>query len=294
MSLEMTHDDVRAALAAEALGALDGEEAEAVRAHLAGCEECRRELESLRETAAALAYAAPQVPMDADRSARLRARLVARAAADRGGASVTADAVPPANRIGGLASGDDEPGVVPISRARERRGMGGGWLAAAAAVLLLIAVGAYAARMKGRYEALSDQYASLDQERTQLVTAIAKRDSTVAALSGPGVQVIELASTQRRAPGGRMFWDPATARWTFFAHDLPALRADRDYQLWLITPAGPVSAGTFKPTPEGLATVQATYALPRDQLRAVAVTEEPAGGLPKPSGQPLILGTYGE
>ncbi|HEX6747251.1 MAG TPA: anti-sigma factor [Longimicrobium sp.] len=293
MSLEMTHDDVRAALAAEALGALDGEEAEAVRAHLAGCDECRRELESLRETAAALAYAAPQVPMDADRSARLRARLVARAAADRGGAS--ADAPPPANRIGALASGDEESGVIPISRARGRRGMmGGGWLAAAAAVLLLIAVGAYAARMKGRYEALSDRYASLDQERTQLVQAIAKRDSTVAALSGPGVQVIELASTQRRAPGGRMFWDPATARWTFFAHDLPALRPDRDYQLWLITPAGPVSAGTFKPTPDGLATVQATYALPRDQLRAVAVTEEPEGGLPRPSGQPLILGTYGE
>jgi anti-sigma-K factor RskA len=90
-----------------------------------------------------------------------------------------------------------------------------------------------------------------------------------------------------------MFWDPATARWTFFAHNLPALRPDRDYQLWLITPAGPVSAGTFRPTPEGHATVQATYPLPRDQLRAVAVTEEPAGGLPKPSGTPLILGTYG-
>jgi anti-sigma-K factor RskA len=72
------------------------------------------------------------------------------------------------------------------------------------------------------------------------------------------------------------------------------LRDNRDYQLWLITPAGPVSAGTFKPTPDGQAVMQATYALPRDQLKAVAVTEEPAGGLPKPSGQPLILGTYSE
>ena len=294
MSLDRSHDEVRAALAAEALGALDGEEAEAVHAHLQGCDECRRELESLRETAAALAHAAPQVPMDADRSARLRARLVARAAADRGGASASPGAAPATNRIGGFAAGDDEPGVIPISRARERRGMGGGWLAAAAAVVLLIAVGTYAARMKGRYEALSDEYASLDQERTQLVAAIAKRDSTVAALSGPGVQVIELASTQRRAPGGRMFWDPATARWTFFAHGLPALRPDRDYQLWLITPAGPVSAGDFNPAPGGHATVQATYPLPRDQLRAVAVTEEPEGGLPAPSGQPLIVGAASE
>lgn len=287
MSLDMTHEDAQAALAAEAL---DGLEAEAVRAHLAGCDECRRELESLRETAASLAYAAPVVPLDAERSARLRARLVARAAADRGDArpAPMADASPH------RAEGADGAGVIPISRARERRGVGAGWLAAAAAVLLLIGVGAYAARMKGRYDALSDQYASLDADRAQLAHALARRDSTVEALSGPGVQVIDLASTQRRAPGGRMFWDPATARWTFFAHHLPMLRADRDYQLWLITAAGPVSAGTFKPTPEGQATVQATYALPRDQLKAVAVTEEPAGGLPKPSGQPLILGTYGE
>ena len=39
MSLDMTHEDAQAALAAEAL---DGLEAEAVRAHLAGCDECRR------------------------------------------------------------------------------------------------------------------------------------------------------------------------------------------------------------------------------------------------------------
>jgi anti-sigma-K factor RskA len=87
---------------------------------------------------------------------------------------------------------------------------------------------------------------------------------------------------------------PATARWTFFAHSLPALRPGRDYQLWLITPAGPVSAGVFRPTPEGQAEVQATYPLPRDQLKAIAVTEEPAGGLPAPSGQPLIVGAASE
>jgi anti-sigma-K factor RskA len=291
MSLEMTHDDVQAALAAEALGALDGEEAEAVREHLAGCDECRRELESLRETAASLAYAVPPAAMDADRSARLRARLVARAAADRTGPRrVPAPPVPAQAADAQVADAE----VIPISRARERRGIGGGWLAAAAAVLLLIVAGAYAARMKGRYEQLGDEYAQLDAERTQLVRALAKRDSMVAAVSGPGVQVIDLASTQKRAPSGRMFWNPATARWTFFAANLPMLRDDRDYQLWLITPAGPVSAGTFKPTPDGQAVMQATYPLPRDQLKAVAVTEEPAGGLPKPSGQPLILGTYGE
>lgn len=299
MSLEMTHEDVQAALAAEALGALDGPEAEAVRAHLEGCDECRRELAALEEAAASLAYTIPAAPLAADRSARLRARLVARAAADadRGDAVPSAAPAPdiaPAKPSPAPApvaeSGDEVPGVIPITRAPSRRGFPGGWLAAAAAVVLLIAVGAYAARLGRRYSALRDQYAELSGERDQLLRGMARRDSTLAALSGPDVQVIDLASTQRQAPSGRMFWDRATARWTFFAHDLPALRAKRDYQLWLLTPAGPVSAGVFKPSPDGQAVVQATYPLPRDQLTGVAVTEEPEGGLPKPSGTPLILG----
>lgn len=286
MSPGMQHEDVRAALAAEALGALDGAEADAVRAHLETCAECRAELASLRQASSSLAFAAPRVPMDAARSAGLRARLVARAAADAGGAPPAAAAADPPAPVAAA------PGVIPISRVRDRAGFSGGWLAAAAAVLLI--VGAYAARLQGRYGALREQYASLSDERDQLVRGLARRDSTLGELSGPGVRVIELASTRQRAPSGRMFWNPATARWTFFAHSLPALREGRDYQLWLITPAGPVSAGVFKPTPEGHAQVEATYSLPRDQLRAIAVTEEPAGGLPAPSSAPLIAGAASE
>jgi len=286
MSLHLTHEEIQAALAAEALGALDGDEAAAVQAHLRECEACREELASLRETAAALAYAVPAAPMEAGRSARLRARLLARAAADAAESPRVPAAEPaPAPR--------EAPGVIPITRARGRPALPA-WLAAAAAVVLLIGAGTYAARLKGRYDALRERYAALDGERGQLARGIARRDSTLAALSGPGVKVIELASTQQRAPSGRMFWNPGTARWTFFAHNLPTLRSGRDYQLWLITPAGPVSAGVFKPRPDGHAEVEATYPLPRDQLRAVAVTEEPEGGLPAPSGQPLILGAASE
>jgi len=291
MSPRMTHDEVQAALAAEALGALDWEESDAVREHLESCEECRRELASLREAAASLAFSVPNAPMDPARSARVRARLVARAAAERGDGPI--DVAPDIPAPAATASTVREPDVIPITRARSRSPLPA-WLAAAAAVVLLIGVGAYAARLRGRYDTLRDQYAALDGERTRLVHGLARRDSTLAELSGPGVKVIELASTQQRAPSGRMFWNPATARWTFFAHSLPALREGRDYQLWLITPDGPVSAGVFKPAPDGQAAVEATYPLPRDQLRAIAVTEEPAGGLPAPSGQPLIVGVASE
>ncbi len=49
-----SHEEHRALLAAHALGALEDDEAGALGAHLAACEECRRELRSLQDAAARL------------------------------------------------------------------------------------------------------------------------------------------------------------------------------------------------------------------------------------------------
>jgi hypothetical protein len=282
MSLDRSHDEVQAALAAEALDALDSGDGERVSEHLAGCAECRAELDSLREAAALLGHLAPPRPLDAARSDRMRARLLARAAADR--APAPAPVAEPTRAD-----------VIPITRARS--GRSAGWLAAAASVALLLGVGAYAGTLRGRVATLESRAATLQTERERLAATVASRDSALAAresmlaaLAGPGVRVIDLASTARRAPSGRMFWHAATHRWHFFAYNLPQVRPGREYQLWLITPAGPIGAGTFRPGREGTAQVQTVYDLPAESLRAVAVTEEPAGGLPTPSGAVLIAG----
>src|SRR5919201_6155302 len=66
-------------LAADALDALDDDDRHAFEEHLDGCEECREEFASLRETAAALAFAAegPVPPPE------LRRRILAAAAEER-------------------------------------------------------------------------------------------------------------------------------------------------------------------------------------------------------------------
>lgn len=71
--------DVHDLTAAYALDALDAAETETYEAHLAGCDRCREELSSLRESAGALAWAteAPAPP------ARLRAAILDAAAAER-------------------------------------------------------------------------------------------------------------------------------------------------------------------------------------------------------------------
>jgi anti-sigma-K factor RskA len=300
MTMDTTHDEVRDALGAEALGALSGDERERVLAHVAACEACRAELDALRETASLLPHAVPARPLAPTRAADIRARLLARAAADAASAArddVTIEAAPvpaplPVPRV------DAEPArpapsradVIPITAARRGRGAMPGWLAAAAAVLLLIGTGVYASGLRRQVDALQARAERLEAERTRLTQRAEAGEATVASLSGPAVKVIDMAAARPADPTGRMFWDTRTARWTFFAHNLPATRPGREYQLWLVTADRKISAGTFRPGPRGTAVVQAEYELPPESLQAVAVTEEPAGGQPQPTGAIVLAG----
>jgi hypothetical protein len=313
MTTDPMHEELYDALAAEAVDALDGEERERLLEHLAGCASCSAELESLRASAALLAFSAPPRPMEPTRSDRVRARLLARAAEDRQSVTQVAPAPP--------LSGDDadvtlvgappapvapppvaapppampfrrEPDVIPITSApTRRRAPILPWLAAAASLVLLVGVGMYAASLRNRLATTEARYLAAARERGELERRVAEREATLAAISAPAARVIEMAAARPAAPGGRMFWDPATDRWTFFAHNLPAVREGREYQLWLVTTDNrKIPAGTFRPDARGAAVVQATYALAADALAAVAVTEEPAGGLPQPSGAIIVAG----
>ncbi|MGH9362849.1 MAG: anti-sigma factor, partial [Thermoanaerobaculia bacterium] len=61
---------------------------------------------------------------------------------------------------------------------------------------------------------------------------------------------------------------------------------ERDYQLWFIAGGKPVSAGTFDPEAGTPATLSARTMPAGTELAAITV--EPAGGVPQPSG-PMVL-----
>jgi len=207
-------------------------------------------------------------------------RLVARAAADVRGGEGTPVAATPA------------PAVIPLES--RRRSALPAWWAAAASLLLALGVGSYALSLRGRVADLEGRTAALAEERGRLRGELAEREAAVAALAGPEVRVVELASTQRREPAGRMFWNPRQRRYTFFAYNLPPAAAGREYQLWLITPDGPVAAPAFQRGRNGEGRVEGSYDVPNERIRAFAVTDEPIGGLPAPSGQVVIVGNATE
>ena len=260
------HDELRESLADAALGALAADEQARVEAPAAACAACGPELAAYRATAARLPEAAPA--LDPAASGAVRARLLARA---RAGA-----ASPPAVR------------ALP-ARARLRVAP---WLAAAAAIAAL-AAGLEVVRLR---EALVERDRLAAEGAAQLATlrtAVADREQALARLTGPDVRVVELASARSSSPTARMFWDRASDSWLFFAHRLPPARPGRTYQLWLVTPTAKISAGTFDTTPTGDGALRTRYPLKPADLQAVAVTEEPAGGVPVATGEIVLLGAAG-
>jgi anti-sigma-K factor RskA len=254
MSSAMNHDEVRELLAAQAMELLDGEERTSVLAHMASCPVCTAELESLRGAAAELALVAPARSFDARRCNSVRSRLLARTAADREARE----------RLAAGQLPERQPPTLQRADLEGTRFVSPGWrvgsmvLAAAGAAMIVIA-------------------------GSLLVRSQAE---------SPSVRVIDVAATEKHEGSARMFWNQSTNEWTFVGRELIAPPEGRTYQLWLITPGDrKISAGVFTPARGGEAVATATYALAPDSLAAVAVTEEPAGGVAAPTGEIVMLGT---
>jgi anti-sigma-K factor RskA len=87
----------------------------------------------------------------------------------------------------------------------------------------------------------------------------------------------------------RAFWSPA--RGVIFAGTrLPALPQDRVYQLWMVTESAPVSVGLLTPDAEGRSIAVAPAPAVTGRVVALAVTLEPAGGVPAPTGPKILVG----
>ena len=91
---------------------------------------------------------------------------------------------------------------------------------------------------------------------------------------------------------GRTFWSPSRGI-VFTAAGLPPLPADRVYQLWFI-PDQPVSAGLLALDPSGTVVASLDAAPGITAPVTMAVSIEPAGGVPAPTGDLYLVGQPSE
>ena len=248
-----------------AADALPEDERRAFEAHLQTCVECQSELRSFDGTVAALSLDVPQV----DPPPALRERVLGQ------------------HRVKG--------GVAPLPTKVRR--WNAGWLAAAA--LLVVALGAvrYSTMLRHEVDGLERQLretiARLDESDRRLdaaTRAVSGAQLRMAVLIAPDLARIDLAG-QAVAPraAGRAFWS-RTRGLVLTASALPPLPAGRTYQVWVVTANRPISAGVVRPDDTGAGTT--FFATPPDIPApvAMAVTIEPDGGVPAPTGDRYLAG----
>jgi anti-sigma-K factor RskA len=280
----MHHDELRELAASYALDALSDDEREAFERHLDLCPECTGEVASLRATVSELAYAVPgRKP-----AAALRARVLG--AVERMPAAVPA--VPPP-----AAPSQMSPPVAVRPPATSP------WWLAAAAVIGAIVVGGYALALRAHIgfldQELREARAQAESAQRQLIDVqaqlaraqveVQRVSLTTTILSSPDVLRVDLKG-QPSAPAaiGHAFWS-RTRGVLFTANALPALPASQVYQLWIVTGTGPLSAGLLTLDAQGRALLVSSPPTPVTPT-TFAVTVEPAGGVPAPTGAFALVG----
>ena len=172
------------------------------------------------------------------------------------------------------------------------------WLATAASLALAAGLAIYAAQLRTRIAGLErelrDTRARADAVQQQMVDAqrvSSDAQTAVAILTAPDVARVDLVG-QPVSPNasGRAFWSRSRGM-MFNASNLPPLPPGRTYQLWVVTSQAPISAGLLSPDAQG--SVSDTFNTPQDipQPVAMAVTIEPTGGVPAPTGEKYLVGT---
>jgi len=246
------HEELVAAMALGVL--LDADRAEMER-HLAeGCARCEVLLVELRDASTALAAEVPPVRPPDDLRGRILASL-------------------------GPARVQAKPPSAVFAR-----------VLAAAAVLLLLLVGLDDARLRRQREELRSQSAELASRLQSAEGALAERTLRARVLESDDVQMLMLGGKDPQPSArARVFWSAKARRGVIVAANLAPLPADRQYELWVFQNGKPVAAGVFDADTQGRALFESTQ-FPEAAAQNFAVTVEPRGGMPAPTGPIVLVG----
>jgi anti-sigma-K factor RskA len=267
------HDRVREQLEEYAVGALSPEERADVERHIQSCATCANELRALLALAEDLAHAVEPVSAPADLRRRVLAAL----------ADTPQDDVPPAPRA-----------MAPSRRASLLQP----WLlAAAAAAILALASLLYLSTQRSRE--LAVEVAEAQRERREMQERLdgfaGQADRAIAILTAGDMRSMQLSAPAGQSSAvARAYWSP-TQGLLVAADDLPDPPPGRIYQVWIIAGAGasPVSAGLLGDdrSRRGMLLVPPPPSIGGAANVTVAVTDEPAGGRPAPSGSMRLVGS---
>lgn len=246
-----------------AMQALSPEEAAAVRAHVEGCDGCKKEAAEIAGDLALVALSVEQHPVPEGARQRFADR-VATDAAKKPSDVTSIDSAKPVRRV-----------YQSIQ-----------WSAVAAMLVL-----AFALMLKN-----GDLNRELKEKSVQLeqqTAANARAQRVLDLLTAKQAQhVVLTAANAHPAPTGRAIYLAATGELLFQGNNLAAIPAEKTYELWVIPANGqaPIPAGLFRPDAEGNASVVLPTLPSGVPAKAFGVTLERAEGSQTPTAPILLVG----
>jgi anti-sigma-K factor RskA len=245
-----------------ALGVLEGEERAEVEAHLARqCPHCAPGIEKARGVVAQLAQMSPE----AEPPQSLKGKILDAA---RSSGSVAEFAKVPPSRA-----------TFPV------------WAWAAAAALAILT--GYSIRQMGNQNTqLADlrrqmKIATLQNKALQDQLEVSRQISSV--MMSPDSMPLKLMPKDKNMPMVHAYLHPHMGV-AVTADQMPAMPAARTLQLWSVPKNGkPMSVAIFHPDSQGQIAIIAPVNMPMNEIAALAVTEEPAGGSPQPTTNPAWI-----
>lgn len=140
---------------------------------------------------------------------------------------------------------------------------------------------------------LLDRDVELETAREQLNAAMrgkVPQDELAALLRRPDAKVVSLAASDvAKGASGVLLYNPATQKLWLYSANLPECPTGTSYQLWAIDQR-PVSVGTFHINAGQMAHLLVKRLPEFEKARKFAVSLEPAGGRPEPSGPIYLAG----
>ncbi len=246
-------------LAAEyALDSLDPESARAFEAMLATDAELKALTDSLREAATALAHNVPQQLPPPELRERILSRIRAEAQSMTPAAPATSTQTPPSPQEQGGGS------LIP-------------WAIAACFAISTVALWVERSQLQQDRGALMQELHAA-QDRDQLAKMkIATLSAQVEAYAKASAVIV---------------WDPEKQRGVIKLAKVPPPEAGKDYQLWVIDSKypQPVSGGVVSVNEEGVARVAFHPDKQISKADTFAISIEPAGGVPAPTGSIVLAG----
>jgi anti-sigma-K factor RskA len=244
-----------------ALGALDGDEKRAFESHVTTCAPCSEKLSEAQGRMALLALAAPQVRPSPGVKESLMRQIVG-SSTGRGGTLRVMPAQAPGTFAGWMWA------LVPLA---------GGFACAIVFGWLHIM------QLDKQIEALDNR---VQEQNAQIVS----EQSMIEVLAAKDTVVVSLAEQKQQPQGTARVLYNARRGMLVYNGTLPQAPAGKSYQLWLVPTSGaPISAGVFE-SADGLTNHMIATMPPGTTAKAFAVTLEPRGGKPAPTGPFVLLG----